>query len=300
MRVRGSCLYLRVSVRSCVCSALVIPLSFSICCSKRIFNVAAYREAIAVNQLWSGQPGRLVEDAPSYQVWSKQLPKGDVAVFVLNHGGDPVDVTIAAASISPSLTDDASARDIWNRTNTAPGLIKGGQLVVPKLASHDSVFYRFTPATNNTSAAEEPVWWPVQTAPSVSSDRPGLLLDKSATLPWLGARGQCERIRTADACAELTPCEQRCAAAGHCCAGTTSGSQHPSCAQGCIVAKNTTSVKACEAVCDSADGKCEWTFGSVSMNNCGSCLHPTPSTECCNGVVKDECKQGCSFANYDR
>lgn len=256
---------------------------------------AVHREAIAVNQLWSGQPGRLVEDAPSYQVWSKQLPRGDVAVFVLNHGGDPVDVTIAAASISPSLTDDASARDIWNRTNVDPSPIKGGHLVVSKLASHDSVFYRFTPASNSAPTTEETVLWPVQAAPLVSS-----FLHGKSVPPWLGARGQCERIRTAEACAELTPCEQRCAAAGHCCAGTTSGSQHPSCAQGCIVAKNTTSVKACEAVCDSADGKCEWTFGSVSMSNCGSCLHPTPSTECCNGVVKDECKQGCTFATYDR
>ena len=117
--------------------------------------------------------------------------------------------------------------------------------------------------------------------------------------PWLGAREQCERIMSAEACAELTPCEQRCAAAGHCCAGTTSGSQHPSCAQGCIVAKNTSGVKACEAVCDSADGKCSWTFGSIKMSNCGSCLHPTPTTECCNGVVKDECKQGCGFAALD-
>jgi hypothetical protein len=258
------------------------------------------REAIAVNQAWSGQPGRLVEDAPSYQVWSKQLPKGDVAVFVLNHGGEPVDVTIPAASIAPSLTDKASARNIWNRTN-APGLIKGGHLVVSKLASHDSVFYRFTPASNNASTTEATVWWPVQAAaPLPLSGRPGFLPGRPAAPPWLEARGQCERIRSAEACAELTPCEQRCAAAGHCCAGTTSGSQHPSCAQGCIVAKNTTSVKACEAVCDSADGKCEWTFGSVRMSNCGSCLHPTPSTECCNGGVKDECKQGCTFATVDR
>ena len=99
------------------------------------------------------------------------------------HGGDPVNLTIAAASILPSLTDDASARDIWNRTNTASSLIKGGHLVVPKLASHDSVFYRFTPASNDTSTAGETAWWPVQTAPSLPSDRPGLLLDKSATLP---------------------------------------------------------------------------------------------------------------------
>jgi hypothetical protein len=102
---------------------------------------------------------------------------------------------------------------------------------------------------------------------------------------------QCERVRNADECASLTPCEQKCAAAGHCCVGTTSGDQHPSCAQGCIVANNTKTVAACEAACDAADGKCSWKIGSIDMQNCGSC----PST-CCNGVVKGECKQGCGFA----
>ena len=86
-------------------------------------------------------------------------------------------------------------------------------------------------------------------------------------------------------------CEDKCATAGHCCVGATSGYSLPSCAQGCTVGKQAKTVAACNAACAAADGKCKWAFNSTLFQNCGSC----PST-CCNAPVKGECQQGCAFA----
>ena len=72
--------------------------------------------------------------------------------------------------------------------------------------------------------------------------------------------------------------------------GVTSAYQHPSCAQGCLIAEHVKTKAACDAKCESADDKCAWKLNGTNMNNCGTC----PST-CCNAVTKDECKQGCAF-----
>merc|ERR1711874_928542 len=68
-----------------------------------VWDIITNREAIEVNQLWAGQPGRLVDSSSSYQVWAKELPHGDVAILAINRGGSPVDISIAASAISPSL-----------------------------------------------------------------------------------------------------------------------------------------------------------------------------------------------------
>ena len=174
-----------------------------------------------------------------------------------------------------------------------------GMFSVVGLETHDSVFYRFSPSSTSSSSSlstsrraasnAEAVWWPAATPAAAAAAAVGALQERSAAEVALQA---CERVQGAGAgeCAALTTCVQRCAAAGHCCTGTTSGYQHPSCAQGCMVAAGTKSVQACDAVCAAADGKCSWTFNKTSMSNCGSC-----ASTCCNAVVKGECSQGCSF-----
>ena len=247
-----------------------------------VWDIISNKEAIEVNQQWAGQPGRLVTSAPAYQVWAKQLPQGDVAVLIFNRGAGPVDVNLSASSIAPSLTDAALARDIWNHVDT-PGVISGGELRV-HVPSHDSVFYRFSTAHAAAPILPSAAWWPAKTAPGASVV--GGINPTSAVM--------CERVQGGGAgdCALLTPCEQRCAAAGHCCVGATSGYQQPSCAQGCLVGKQTKTLEACDAVCAAAVGKCSWDLpNGTQMTNCQSC----PST-CCNPVVANECQQGCSFA----
>ena len=70
-----------------------------------MWDIISNREAIAVNQQWSGQPGRLVTSTPGYQLWSKQLPQGAVAVLAFNRGTAAINITVAAESIAPWLTD---------------------------------------------------------------------------------------------------------------------------------------------------------------------------------------------------
>jgi len=244
-----------------------------------VWDIITNKEAIAVNQLWAGQPGQLVDSSSSHQVWAKPLPKGEIAVLVFNLGQNPIDVSLATSAISPSLRDSSIARSIWNHTDMH-GMVSGGRLRISALAGHDSVFYRFSAGSDAAMS-----WRPI--APeltAMANTRPRSSMSSSSL-------AACERIRGPEECMSLTSCEQRCAAAGHCCVGATSGWQHPSCAQGCIVAQHTASLAACEAACDAADGKCNWKIDSIQMTNCQSC----PST-CCNAVVADECRQGCGFA----
>ena len=249
-----------------------------------VWDIISNTEAIAVNQQWAGEPGRLVVSDPSYQVWSKRLPKDELAVLAFNRGGAPINITVPATLLAPTLRDNAPARDIWSHTDKA-GVVVSGKLRVIQLASHDSVFYRFSLDQASTATAQQ--WHAALTTAATVSANPPVISGEAAALE------ACHRVQGGGAgmCATLTPCEQRCAAAGHCCVGTTSAYQHPSCAQGCLAAEATKTLQACEAICAAADNKCSWALNATQMSNCGSC----PST-CCNAVVTGECKQGCSFA----
>merc|ERR1711916_75337 len=56
-----------------------------------IWDIITNREAIAINQVWAGHPGRLVHDGGSYQVWAKKLADGAQAAIALNRGSDVVE-----------------------------------------------------------------------------------------------------------------------------------------------------------------------------------------------------------------
>ena len=108
-------------------------------------------------------------------------------------------MSVAASSIAPSLTDASACRDIWSHTD-AHGVISGGMLRISALASHDSVFYRFSTAKLLPVLA----WWSTLRMTTVHGHT-----NRSTTERALAA---CERVRDAGDCASLTPCEQRCAA----------------------------------------------------------------------------------------
>ena len=71
-------------------------------------------------------------------------------------------------------------------------------------------------------------------------------------------------------------CASQCKAAGHCCEGTTSSYQHPSCSMGCSLGSASSSVAECTASCRAGDGKCRFNHSGVSYNNCGSCTKVPP------------------------
>ena len=87
-------------------------------------------------------------------------------------------------------------------------------------------------------------------------------------------------------------CEAQCQKEGHCCTGTTSSYQHPSCAMGCLIsAAGATTLDECVSSCHAADNKCESTFHDLKLNMCGSC--PT-GCDASDGV--GECLEGCRIA----
>merc|ERR1712176_1617407 len=55
-------------------------------------------------------------------------------------------------------------------------------------------------------------------------------------------------------------CEEWCTNAGHCCTGTVSSFQHPSCAMGCTIAKHPESLMECQQKCHGADNTCSWSI----------------------------------------
>ena len=242
-------------------------------------------------------------------MWTKRVRNGDVAVLAFNRGSEPINISVTASAIGPSVGDTSRVRDIWAHTDVK-GVISANELRVNTLQPHDSVFYRISPKPKlpfslTPSLTPSPLWWlsGLQRPASTAINNARKLLNTSASTstytnthtlsitPSQSLRA-CARVSDAGECAAMSSCAQRCMAAGHCCVGTISANQRPSCAQGCLIAQQTKSLKACEAMCAGADHKCEWKLNGTEMRNCQSC----PST-CCNAVTEDECKQGCVFAH---
>ena len=124
-RVNGSLAWNRAHFGAwCVVSA---PLVLGLDLSDRdalaaIVPVVANPEAIAINQQWSGHPGRLVAEffvagdgALPVQLWAKPQPGGALAAILLNPTAEPfrsaVDLTLLGLSGGGSW----QLRDVWNR-----------------------------------------------------------------------------------------------------------------------------------------------------------------------------------------
>mmetsp|Transcript_11182 Transcript_11182/g.33380 ORF Transcript_11182/g.33380 Transcript_11182/m.33380 type:complete len:439 (+) Transcript_11182:269-1585(+) len=108
-----------------------------------VWPILSNAEAIAVNQAWYGHPGRLVVDGGGYQVWAKLMANSSQAALAINLGDAPANITVDLATLD--LADVATARDLWAR---APLAANGTAWTIENLASHDSAFVLFSPATN--------------------------------------------------------------------------------------------------------------------------------------------------------
>ena len=114
-----------------------------------VWPIISNKEAIAVNQAWAGHPGRLVrqggpnDPAPAgpkaFEIWSKLMPAGGQAVFVVNRSSKPVDITVSLTEVG--LPDSARARDIWEQKDI--GTITSSWSIL-QLGPHDSKFVRFS------------------------------------------------------------------------------------------------------------------------------------------------------------
>ena len=130
-----------------------------------IWPIISNREAIHVNQMWHGHPGRLVVEGTSgahWQCWAKAGPSGSQAVLLLNAGTEPINATIPFEQLGLPCTDAprsrhaatpppdsrggarrCNVRDIWAQADLAP--TTGDAWQVHGLGAHDSRFVIFTP-----------------------------------------------------------------------------------------------------------------------------------------------------------
>ena len=104
-----------------------------------------------------------------------------------------------------------------------------------------------------------------------------------------------------------TTCESQCEAHDNCCGGLSGPDSHPSCAQGCALAKDPSvrSLDGCYRLCDEADDSCTFTpaHSNTTIQMCGSC-QTTPTCKCppgwnCEGkrgTSLEQCRQGCIFS----
>jgi alpha-galactosidase len=114
-----------------------------------IWDIVTNREAIAVNQAWAGQPGRLVESTNHYQLWSKIIKTDSdghvvtVAALIFNQGDQTLaakDVKISALGLSAKVS---KSRDVWNHKDDGAAVVNGAWKV-GALTTHDSAFYVFS------------------------------------------------------------------------------------------------------------------------------------------------------------
>eukprot|EP01065_Artemidia_motanka_P016279 TRINITY_DN1_c0_g1_i5.p2 TRINITY_DN1_c0_g1~~TRINITY_DN1_c0_g1_i5.p2 ORF type:complete len:436 (+),score=164.51 TRINITY_DN1_c0_g1_i5:64-1371(+) len=114
----------------------------------RVWPIVSNKEAIAVNQVWAGHPGRMAkewdpsstETSDKMQLWTKPLSANSAAVFVINNDGSSHTATIDLAA-DLGITGTVQVRDIWEHKDlgSASKTFATGSIV-----SHDSRFYTMT------------------------------------------------------------------------------------------------------------------------------------------------------------
>ena len=127
-------------------------------------------EALAINQAFEGDPGRLVYpiSAPGVdvevtqlsaaartpvEVWAKALPRGAVALLAINTDASaPADLKLklAPALHKPATwcaAGDCKVRDVWAQADNGT-VGAGGVWSVTGLAPHDSHFVVVRPSTS--------------------------------------------------------------------------------------------------------------------------------------------------------
>lgn len=95
-------------------------------------------------------------------------------------------------------------------------------------------------------------------------------------------------------------CEQSCYKKGYTCKAVVNNQNgastynHPSCAMGCYMGKNSYTAGDCKTECDKNDNTCYWLFRATQMSNCGSDDNCPGQSR--RGSTNAECKIGCDLA----
>mmetsp|Transcript_11142 Transcript_11142/g.16365 ORF Transcript_11142/g.16365 Transcript_11142/m.16365 type:complete len:454 (-) Transcript_11142:228-1589(-) len=127
----------------------------------KIWPIVANPEAISINQVWYGHPGRLAKqwtppNPPSLssgsndimQLWVKPISKGTWAALIINaHSLMPCDASLSYADIGLPDGQIFAVRDVWARRDA--GTWKGGFLSTDVILPHDSRLYVFTQCENS-------------------------------------------------------------------------------------------------------------------------------------------------------
>lgn len=234
----------------------------------RIWEVISNTEAIAINQHWYGHPGSLLKNGPQhaqqpdYQIWGKQLDVSKWAVLVFN--GAPLSGSNISIQISFALLggDDNTIAKVRCIWQQKDLGQHVGHLSTDTLAPHDSQFFL------------------IELEHSAARDQ---------------KRMQAELKYTP------TTCESQCIHFGHCCMGDTCPDQHPSCAMGCSMGRESSSLGECETMCKEADNHCSFTLpksGHV-IQMCGECSNTTcpfpAGWSNDRSTSLEQCFQGCIF-----
>jgi hypothetical protein len=114
---------------------------------RSVWDILTNKEAIAVNQAWSGHPGRFVWKGSvgntHYGIHAKALAGGAQAVLLYNTNSDSnldVELPMKLLGLDPEKT--YTARDVWAKTDLPTAV---GNWSVKALFPHDSAFVVFTP-----------------------------------------------------------------------------------------------------------------------------------------------------------
>lgn len=92
-------------------------------------------DAIAIDQDALGIQGSKKIDEGHFEVWTKPLKGGDVAVIYFNRGETPVDVNVSLKSLG--ITGSYKAKDVWSKKDM--GLVKNYKNTIGK---HEAVMLR--------------------------------------------------------------------------------------------------------------------------------------------------------------
>lgn len=129
-----------------------------------IWPIISNREAIAVNEAWAGDAGVLVKksstmvhmqncswfnndecDHAAWMVWKKAMPKGQVAVLLMNNAEEATTVSVALQDVGVHCpSSGCHVRDVHNRKD-----LGNYQTYSTLLSAHDSAFVVVSGTTSN-------------------------------------------------------------------------------------------------------------------------------------------------------
>lgn len=128
-----------------------------------VWDIITNKEAIQVNQIWDGHPGRQVlwnaGSNKAVEVWMKPVGQGRTAAFVINTEDkvrDNATITIQLSDLG--ITGETKVRDVWHKKDLP--LASGA--ITTELEYHGSQFFVFSPID---------VQWPIpfEVAPWLSA-----------------------------------------------------------------------------------------------------------------------------------